>query len=388
MCSGLCNQPLNREFSKENSMDAAYYALIKQYLTRQITDFGDTLLISTMNFVNVIALLVLTLIVLTKGFRILTGRSQESLMGMVLEMSRNALIVIAATTMGLGNIAIKELLLTDLPNGIHHLVTDSDDSPEQSIDKNLAYTAVIMGAMDGAQGLNAGISAENVASAGRASLIAVLGAAGPPMTAGAMLLMYTFAITLFVGLGPIFILCLLHDSTKQLFHGWLKYGLATMFSLAVLSFMTSVIMEMMFKVAGALWSAGAINGLLRLGDGGAGLTSQAMQQGGIGLLMTVLLVTAPPMAASFFGATVGTFATNAQVNGGGNPNSVGPQGQAPGTYTQQQPANVPAQTKQGAGSTTNLPPVAHSPAELPRDEIRTGSFAPPPRALNVDGEAR
>jgi type IV secretion system protein VirB6 len=204
------------------------------------------------------------------------------------------------------------------------------------------------------------------------------------MTAGAMLLMYTFAITLFVGLGPIFILCLLHDSTKQLFHGWLKYGLATMFSLAVLSFMTSVIMEMMFKVAGALWSAGAINGLLRLGDGGAGLTSQAMQQGGIGLLMTVLLVTAPPMAASFFGATIGQFSSVSQVAGGGGAqaNASGQPGQA--GY---QAANVPAQTNQGAGSTTTLPSVARTSAEPPRDEIRAASMPPPSKALKVAGEA-
>jgi type IV secretion system protein VirB6 len=328
---------------------------------------------------------VLTLIVLTKGFRILTGRSQESLMGMVLEMSRNALIVIAASTMAMGNIPLKQLLLTDLPNGINHLVTGDDDSPEKSIDKNLAYTAVIMGAMDGAQGLNAGISAENVASAGRASLIAVLGAAGPPMTAGAMLLMYTFAITLFVGLGPIFILCLLHDSTKQLFHGWLKYGLATMFSLAVLSFMTSVIMEMMFKVAGALWSAGAINGLLRLGDGGAGLTSQAMQQGGIGLLMTVLLVTAPPMAASFFGATIGQFYSVSQVAGGGGAqaNASGQPGQA--GY---QPAAPAESTRtQQSSPTANLPATARTSVEPPRDEIRAASMPPPSKALKVAGEA-
>jgi type IV secretion system protein VirB6 len=329
-----------------------------------------------------------TLIVPTKGFRILTGRSQESLIGMVLEMSRNAFIVIAATTMALGNIPLKQLLLTDLPNGINHLVTGGDDPPEKSIDKNLAYTAVIMGAMDGAQGLNAGISAENVASAGRASMIAVLGAAGPPMTAGAMLLMYTFAITLFVGLGPIFILCLLHDSTRQLFHGWLKYGLAIMFSLAVLSFMTSVIMEMMFKVAGALWSAGAINGLLRLGDGGAGLTSQAMQQGGIGLLMTVLLVTAPPMAASFFGATIGQFSSVSQVAGGGGAqaNASGQPGQA--GYQPQATTTTTAPPEQqgrsgglGGGNLNRTSTQPHA------DEIRMASVPPPPKASKVAGEA-
>lgn len=322
---------------------------------------------------------------LIQGYRMISGQSHESLMGMVLEMSRNAVIVLAATTMALGNIPIKQLLLADLPNGINHLVTGSDDSPEKSIDKNLVYTAVVMAAMDGAQGLNAGISSDNVAGAARAPLIGALGVAGPPMTAGAMLLMYTFAINLFVGLGPIFILCLLHDGTKQLFHGWLKYGLATMFSLAVLSFMTSVIMEMMLRVAAALWSANALSGLLRLGDGGAGLTSQAMQQGGIGLLMTVLLVTAPPMAASFFGATIGQFSSVSQVAGGGGaqanasgvPGQVGyrPGGSAESTRTQK------------SSTTSSLPPVGRTSTEPPRDEIRAASVPLPPKALKVDGEA-
>jgi hypothetical protein len=41
-----------------------------------------------------------------------------------------------------------------------------------------------------------------------------LGTASPPMAAGAMLLMFNLAIALFVGLGPIFILCLIFEQTK------------------------------------------------------------------------------------------------------------------------------------------------------------------------------
>ncbi|MDA7418425.1 type IV secretion system protein [Xenophilus arseniciresistens] len=370
-------------------MNAAYFALIKQYLTRQINDFGDNLLGSTMTFATSIALVVLTIIILTKGFRIFTGRSHESAMGMVLDMSRIAVIVAGATTMAVGNIPLKQMLLTDLPRGVHHLVTGNNDSPDEAIDKVLAYTAVVMSAMDNVQGLNNGVSGENVASVGRAWVIGALGVAGPPITAGAMLLMYTFAINLFVGLGPIFILCLVHESTKQLFHGWLKYGIATMFSLAILSFMCSVIMEMMLRVAAALWAAGAINTLLSLGDGGAGLTSQAMQQGGIGLLMTVLLVTAPPMAAQFFGATVGQFSSVSQVMGGG-----GAQANASGL-----PGQVgyqPSLGKEGRAADRSTPPLADSTTGSRRglvpsaaDEVRQAPAPslPPPRALKVDGGA-
>ena len=38
-----------------------------------------------------------------------------------------------------------------------------------------------------------------------------------------------------------------------------------------------------------------------------GVSSMAMQQGGLGLLMTLFLITVPPMAAAFFQGTVGQF---------------------------------------------------------------------------------
>ena len=38
-----------------------------------------------------------------------------------------------------------------------------------------------------------------------------------------------------------------------------------------------------------------------------GVSSMAMQQGGLGLLMTLFLVAVPPMAAAFFQGTVGQF---------------------------------------------------------------------------------
>ena len=43
---------------------------------------------------------------------------------------------------------------------------------------------------------------------------------------------------------------------------------------------------------------------------GGGLNSAAVQQGGVGLIMSVLMVMAPPMAAMFFNGTLGQFAAN------------------------------------------------------------------------------
>ncbi len=46
-------------------------------------------------------------------------------------------------------------------------------------------------------------------------------------------------MALFIGLGPLFIPCLLFDQTKDLFKRWLLYGIGTVFSMAVLAAMVT-----------------------------------------------------------------------------------------------------------------------------------------------------
>ncbi|MRF23193.1 type VI secretion protein, partial [Stenotrophomonas sp. MY18] len=120
-----------------------------------------------------------------------------------------------------------------------------------------------------------------------------MGTGGPAVTAGAMLLLYEVALALFIGLGPLFILCLLFDQTKQLFQRWLFYGIGTMFSMAVLAAMVSIALDMVIRVSTAVWSTALVNKFLLEGASSDGMTSQAMQQGGMGLILTTLILTAP-----------------------------------------------------------------------------------------------
>jgi type IV secretion system protein VirB6 len=129
-----------------------------------------------------------------------------------------------------------------------------------------------------------------------------------------MLLLYEVALAMFIGLGPLFILSLLFDQTKALFSRWLYYGIGTLFSMAVLSAMVSIALEMVARVAAAFWAT-ALVGIIRRTEFTEGITSQAMQQGGVGLILTVLIVSAPPMAAMFFQGTLGNFMGHSQVTG-------------------------------------------------------------------------
>jgi type IV secretion system protein VirB6 len=153
----------------------------------------------------------------------------------------------------------------------------------------------------------------------------------------------TFAISILVGVGPLFILFLLLDKTKDMFQRWLFYLVGTLFSMAILSVVVSMCLDMSLRVAAALWGAKIVNAIV--GNGPEGLSSQALQQGGIGLLLTALIISVPPMMGVIFQGTVGQF-MHFSAFGMGSASRPGPQGQPPGSYT---PA--PANTGQQAPPT-------------------------------------
>jgi type IV secretion system protein VirB6 len=195
------------------------------------------------------------------------------------------------------------------------------------IDQNMAETQLALAAIDAVQ-VPPG-DTETAEAKSHAMFFAGFGTSSPPMAAGAMLLLYQFAMAMIVGFGPLFILCLIFEQTKELFRKWLMYGIGTLFSIAMLYVVTSIVLYLTVNLAGALWSATVINTIT--GQGGEGYSSQAIQQGGIGLLMTVLIISVPPMASMFFQGTLGNFMPYAAL-GAGAASQPGPQGQPPGSY--------------------------------------------------------
>ncbi|WP_415847028.1 type IV secretion system protein [Stenotrophomonas indicatrix] len=316
--------------------DFVFFRLILNFLRERISDFGLQLMENMMAWVLGISLTLMTLWVLIQGFRIVTGRSRDSMMILVTNMARAALIISVASTMGMLGTNLHTFLTKTVRDEITHVVTDSNKSPEEQIDDNLAYLQVALASIDA---IDVMADPELIEEKSRAMLFVGLGTAGPAITAGSMLLLYEIAIALFIGLGPLFILCLLFEQTKSLFQRWLFYGIGTLFSMAVLAAMTGIALDMVFRVAKAFWleSAGA---KLILGPAFEnGLSSQAMQQGGMGLILTTLILTAPPMAAVFFQGTLGTFMAYSQI-GGGAAATPSADGRPPGSH----PAPAPAMT--------------------------------------------
>lgn len=349
--------------------DFVFFRLILKYLRERINDFGLDMMGYMMTWVGGIALALMTLWVLIQGYRIVTGQSRDSMIALVTNMARAALIVSVATSMSLFGRNIMEFLTHDVSGVITTVVTGDDDTPEEQIDEALAWMQVALSSVDAIQVIDdPSISNQKV----QTQLFIGLGTGGPAIVAGSMLLLYQVVIALFVGFGPLFILCLLFDQTKAMFQKWLFYGIGTMFSMAVLAAMVSIALDMVIRVSFAFWARAAFDQLILDGAASEGLTSQAMQQGGMGLMLTTLILTAPPMAAMFFQGTLGNFMPFSQIGGGGS-GQPGPQGQPAGSYTPPAPSASRSEGSDVGGARVTMPVNNNSGSAPAQDTGRYGA---------------
>ena len=295
--------------------DFIFFRQIMAYLQNEINEFGIDLMGRAMQWVSGIALTLLTLWIMIQGYRIVTGQSRESMMALVTNSLRSVLILTAATMMAMFGTDLHQFLNDDVKREINWVVTGENTTPEDKIDENLAWMQVALSSID-ALDVMSDPTLDNQKS--RAMWFAGVGAGGPAIVGGTLLLLYQVAMALFIGFGPIFILCLMFDQTKSLFQRWLLYGIGTMFSMAVLSAMVSIALEMVVRVSAAFWGTALVGSLLG-SNFSDGMTSQAMQQGGMGMILTLLIVSVPPMAASFFQGTLGNFMHFSAFSGGGAP---------------------------------------------------------------------
>lgn len=341
--------------------DYVFFRYVLDRLAHDIQVFGDGVIGRVMELVQLVALTLLTLWVFVQGYRVLTGQMREPLMQMMTSTLRAVLIVTAAISFGAFDEPITRYVTTDMKDGIYWVITGEEGSPEDEIDSNLGWMQVAMSSLDvleSAGDLDAGNEKE------RAIAMIGVGTGGPAVVAGALLLMYQVAMALFIGLGPIFILCLLFNATKSLFQRWLLYGIGTMFSMAVLAAMTSIALKMVTDVAAGMWASDAISTLL-LGGESMGYSSRAMQQGGMGLILTLLLLTVPPMAANFFQGSLGQFSAYATM----------------GAHLQTGPPQMGAYSGGGGGGGGYTPGPGYQPMQpsmsgtsQPREERTAGDF--------------
>ncbi|RFF51649.1 type IV secretion system protein [Xanthomonas campestris] len=332
----------------------AFFSLINDFLRDEIDIFQWTLLQRTSALIGIVSLTVLTLWVMFQGYRIVTGQSREAAMGLVVTALRAALIIGLATSMAEGSSKLYWTLTDGVSQSITQVVTGDSESPYDAIDKNLGLMQIAMMSIDQIQ--TAGNQQRDDEKT-RARWFTGVGMAGPGVVGGSLLLLNKIGMALFVGFGPLFIMCLLFQATKSLFSKWLLYGLGMVFSLSVLSFTVSLATKVIGAVAVAFLAKYAFPG-----NSGEGISSMALQQGGLGLVMTTLIVTAPPMAAAFFQGTLGQFTAYSALGQLDRAN------QEPGAGRPYQPSEPARNTEsQRTQDSTGVPTVMRKESSPPQE---------------------
>jgi type IV secretion system protein VirB6 len=370
-----------------------YYARIYKFMQDRIGEIGPAIMTRMMGFVGLVALVLMTVWILWHGFRIVTGQSRASMMDFIMQSARNTLIVATATTM------------TFVGSNLHHLLTDTLDrfavevivgeegrTSQELIEQNLALMQLALSSIDAVQ-----IAEDGKMSLGeqktRALWMVGFGAGGPAVTASVMLLMYQVAMALFIGLGPLFVLCLMFEQTKSMFWRWLYYGIGTTFSMGVLALMTKLALEVVGAVTASFWITAGI-GALTGANLTEGMSSMALQQGGIGLLLTMLLISVPPIAANFFQGAVSNFMPYSAFGAGGGSGG-GRAGHRPGESGFQGYPALPGHAPPSRGTGPRVDPLHAQGTQfnVPSNRIATGAapVAPPldgPRTVSQQGQAQ
>ena len=308
--------------------DFLLYTSIRDYLYARITLFTEQVLSQNLQLALTIVFGLLTLWIIIQGFLIVTGRSQEGIKGFIYGLGKSYFIIAVALGVASSNSFSVRLLTDNLTDGISQVMTGKSDMGSECltqktqsiigcrIDLNLKATQIMMSRLSGIDTADTEYLENKLTEA---RWFTGVGTAGPAMVAGTMLIMFRIAMALFVGFAPIFILCLLFKKTAPLFQKWLYYGLATIFSGVMLGVMSEISMELITNIAIAE-AAGNITSILTGGDVG-GIMQTVTQQLGLGLMLSTLLITVPPMAGMWFNGVMASYSGYNAIAGwnGGQP---------------------------------------------------------------------
>ena len=299
--------------------DGALYGSLRNYIAARIELLLEYTLSRNLSLALTIIGALFTLWIMVQGYLILTGRSQENLKTFIFNLGKTYIIILVA----LGVSSTSEFSLRTLTevttDGVASLMVGDNDVEKCimkstssllgcKIDKSLTVAQASMAfinQIDTAENPNLAAQVE------RAKLFAGAGAAGPGIVTGTMLIIYRVAMALFVGFAPFFILCLMFKKTTPYFSKWLNYGLATMFSSALLAAMASISTDLVRIIAQSQYKYSKIASITSIitGESVTGIFNSAMNQLGLGLMLSTVLIVVPPMAGSWFNGMMGTFAS-------------------------------------------------------------------------------
>ena len=285
-----------------------------------------------------------TIWVTWQGYQVMTGQSRVPVVGLMLKVVKIVALVSLLSGTLFGNNALRQLT-NDLRDDISGLVTGTNGSLWEQVDGNLKVMQIALSTING---FDAGNNAEASSDKSRALIMTLVGQGSPAMVGGILCLLNEIAVSMGIAFAPLFILALMFEKTAGMFYSWLKYMVAAMFSMGVLSLVCATAM-----VASAAFALSVILVQNVLDPGGALPTLQSsILNAGFGIVLTALIVSIPPMATTFIGGALNSTAFNNFTGGGTggpsantkNPSAPGP-GYSPNSPAASSQSSIPASPK-------------------------------------------
>lgn len=303
----------------DNTENLGFFILIKTYVEILIMKFGDRGL-SALSTVLIPSLMsMVTVWLMFEGYRILNGQSREPLNMFLWRGAKMVVIITVASWIMNNPTGLRDWISEHIKNPIASVIVGGEyASPEAMVDSSLLLMHLIMGAFGS---LQAATSNNNDGALANFIMASGVAQGAPAVVAGALLLLNEIALSLAILTAPAFILCLLYDPTKQYFQGWLKFFLGSLLTMAVLSVMVTIGLKVMLvyatKVLGEYGVGVAVAG--SASQDRPGIAQITIMQGGLGLMMSTLMITAPLLVGNLIGSSLGGFSGYNMFTGGNVP---------------------------------------------------------------------
>ena len=302
----------------DNTENLGFFILIKTYVEILIMKFGDRGL-SALSTVLIPSLMsMVTVWLMFEGYRILNGQSREPLNMFLWRGAKMVVIITVASWIMNNPTGLRDWISEHIKNPIASVIVGGEyASPEAMVDSSLLLMHLIMGAFGS---LQAATSNNNDGALANFIMASGVAQGTPAVVAGALLLLNEIALSLAILTAPAFILCLLYDPTKQYFQGWLKFFLGSLLTMAVLSVMVTIGLKVMLVYAAKVLGEYGVSAMTTNStESRPGIAQITIMQGGLGLMMSTLMITAPLLVGNLIGSSLGGFSGYNMFTGGNVP---------------------------------------------------------------------
>jgi type IV secretion system protein VirB6 len=341
------------------------FLLISGFVRSKFDGFMNSAFIINAAVLANLSLIVVTLWVSYRGFRIASGVERANLTDFVYKSAKIVFILALISASITGNTWLQDAVF-GFRSQVVSAVTGSNTAGGQQVQNGLS-------AMDLAFSLGTIINPDSGAGGGSLKssgvTLAMLGQASPQIAGGVLLLINELGLRIGILLLPIFLFLLIFERTQDLFFSWARTMMGSFFNMAILAITVGIAADLVIVFVGALT---AITASVEAVPGAVLSEIQtSILQSGFGIMLTALIITVPTIAGRYFtfmleGGSAGNF-----FSGIGN-SSVSSQ-----SSNANAAAGAAAQQRAAAGS-ASATPTASNPVTGATAGAATGPGGPKP----------